>query len=243
MAGTSGIARTPLTRDRVLAGAITVADRDGLAALTIRSLATELGVKPMSVYHHVPGKEAILDGIVDAVFAEFELPAAGGDWRTELRARYASARAVLRRHPWAVALLESRVNPGPMTLRQHDAVLGTLYGGRVRRTRGRPRDRDPRRVRLRVCPPGGHAPVRDGGGGGRPGRGDAGGAPLRCVSAPRAVHGRARPSAGLRLRDRVRLWAGPAPRRAGCVAGHGPRVTGLGTSTQLMPGAAARGRD
>ncbi len=127
MAARTGNARTPLTRERVLAGAIAVADRDGIAALTIRSLATELGVKPMSVYHHVPGKDAILDGIVDAVFAEFELPVAGGDWRTELRARYASARAVLRRHPWAVALLESRVNPGPMTLRQHDAVLGTLY--------------------------------------------------------------------------------------------------------------------
>lgn len=128
MAGRTGAARAPLSRERVLADAIAVADRDGLAALTIRSLATELGVKPMSVYHHVPGKEAILDGIVDAVFAEVELPVAGGDWRAELRGRYASARAVLRRHPWAVALLESRVNPGPMTLRQHDAVLGTLYG-------------------------------------------------------------------------------------------------------------------
>jgi AcrR family transcriptional regulator len=128
MAGTSGSPRTPLTRERVLAGAISIADRDGLAALTIRSLATELGVKPMSVYHHVPGKEAILDGIVDAVFAQFDLPAPGGDWRSELRARYTSARAVLRRHPWAVALLESRVNPGPATLHQHDAVLGTLYG-------------------------------------------------------------------------------------------------------------------
>jgi AcrR family transcriptional regulator len=110
----------------VLRGAVTVADAGGIAALTIRSLAAELGVKPMAVYHHVANKDEILDGIVDLVFSEIELPTVGGDWAEELTRRAHSARRVLRRHPWAVPLLESRTSPGPATLQHHDAVLGTL---------------------------------------------------------------------------------------------------------------------
>jgi AcrR family transcriptional regulator len=112
----------------VLHGAVTVADRGGIAALTIRTLAAELGVKPMAVYHHVANKDEILDGIVDLVFREIELPTEGGDWRAELSRRAHSARRVLRRHPWALPLLESRTSPGPANLRHHDAVLGTLRG-------------------------------------------------------------------------------------------------------------------
>jgi hypothetical protein len=67
-------------------------------------------------------------GIVDLVFSEIELPQIGGDWRTEMQHRAASARAALRRHPWAIGLLESRTNPGPATLEHHDAVIGTLRG-------------------------------------------------------------------------------------------------------------------
>src|SRR5580765_4427429 len=111
--------RVPLSRDRVLAGAITVADAGGIGALTIRSLAQELGVKPMSVYHYVANKDEILDAIVDLVFSEIELPTAGGDWKTEMRLRAASARRVLSHHSWAIALLQSRLNPGPATLRHH----------------------------------------------------------------------------------------------------------------------------
>ncbi|MEU1730182.1 TetR/AcrR family transcriptional regulator [Streptosporangium sp. NPDC020145] len=117
-----------LSRERVLRGALAVADAGGIGSLTIRSLAQELGVKPMSVYHHVAGKEEILDGIVDLVFQEIELPSADGDWREEIRRRASSARLVLRRHPWALGLLESRTTPGPATLRHHDAVLGILRG-------------------------------------------------------------------------------------------------------------------
>jgi AcrR family transcriptional regulator len=120
--------RVQLSRDRVLQGAIAVADAGGIAALTIRSLAQELGVKPMSVYHYVANKDEILDGIVDLVFSEFELPVAGGDWRKEMRRRADSARQVLRRHPWATALLQSRLNAGPATLRHHNAIIGTLRG-------------------------------------------------------------------------------------------------------------------
>ena len=103
-----------------------VADAGGLARLTIRSLAAELGVKPMAVYHHVANKDEILDGIVDLVFEAIDLPREDGDWRHELRRAASSARAVLRQHPWAVSLLESRTSPGPATLRHHDVILGTF---------------------------------------------------------------------------------------------------------------------
>jgi AcrR family transcriptional regulator len=121
--------RTPLTRERVLDGAMTVADRSGLAALTMRSLADELGVKPMSLYHHVANKEAILDGLVERVFAQVDLPRVGADWRGEIRRRSHSLRAALRRHRWAIGVMESRTSPGPATLRHHDAVIGTLRAG------------------------------------------------------------------------------------------------------------------
>jgi AcrR family transcriptional regulator len=120
--------RAPLSRSRVLRGAVAVADAGGIGSLTIRSLATELGVKPMSVYHYVANKDEILDGIVEIVFSQIELPSKLGDWRSEIRRRSTSARQVLRRHPWAIGLLQSRTTPGPATLRQYDAIIGTLRG-------------------------------------------------------------------------------------------------------------------
>jgi AcrR family transcriptional regulator len=118
--------RVPLSRERVLTAAVAVADSGGVPALTIRSLADKLGVKPMSLYHYVANKDEILDAIVDIVFSEIEVPHAGGDWPVEMRRRAVSARQVLRRHPWAIALLQSRTSPGPSTLRHHDAFIGTL---------------------------------------------------------------------------------------------------------------------
>src|SRR3954471_9508667 len=120
--------RSPLSRERVLDAALAVADAGGIAGLTIRSLADKLGVKPMSVYYYVANKDEILDNIVDLVFAEIGLPAPDGDWRTEMRRRATSARQALRRHPWAIQLLQSRTSPGPATLRHHDAVIGSLRG-------------------------------------------------------------------------------------------------------------------
>ncbi len=118
--------RVPLSRERVLRGAVEVADAAGVGALTIRSLAQRLGVKPMSLYYYVANKDAILDGIVDLVFTEIDLPRPGDDWRSEMHRRATSARTVLRRHPWAIEILQSRTAPGPGTLRHHDAVIGTL---------------------------------------------------------------------------------------------------------------------
>jgi AcrR family transcriptional regulator len=118
-----------LTRERILRVAMQLADQQGLSALTMRALAQRLDRKPMAVYHHLRGKEEILDGLVDMVFAEIEDPRPGGDWREELAARCHSARSVLRKHPWVIGLMESRTNPGPATVKHHDAVIGTLRRG------------------------------------------------------------------------------------------------------------------
>jgi AcrR family transcriptional regulator len=96
-------------------------------AITMRRVAQELGVEAMSLYHHVANKDAILDGVVDMVFAAIELPPADlVDWRDAIRARACSARDVLSKHRWALGLMDSRRSPGPATLRHHDAVLGVL---------------------------------------------------------------------------------------------------------------------
>jgi AcrR family transcriptional regulator len=118
--------RKPLTRDRALRTAMALADAGGLEELTMRRLAQELRVEAMSLYHHVPNKEAILDGMVDLVFDEIELPRADLDWKTALRRRTSSVRDVLIRHRWALRILESRATPGVSTLAHHDAVLGCL---------------------------------------------------------------------------------------------------------------------
>jgi AcrR family transcriptional regulator len=121
--------RPPLTRQRVLDTAVELADRDGVGSLSMRKLAQELGVEAMSLYHHVAGKDAILDGLIDIVFSEIELPSGRTDWKDAMRQRAISAREALRRHPWATSLMESRPTPGPTNLRHHDAVLGILRNG------------------------------------------------------------------------------------------------------------------
>jgi AcrR family transcriptional regulator len=121
--------RAPLTRERVLQGALELVDTIGVESFTIRRLAAALDVKPMTIYHHFASKELILNGIVDMVFAEIDLPPAHLGWREAIRHRCISARAVLRRHPWAPPYMESRTSPGPMLLRHHDAVLACLRRG------------------------------------------------------------------------------------------------------------------
>jgi AcrR family transcriptional regulator len=118
--------RPRLSKERVLSAAMAIADRGGLPGLTIRSLAKELGAKPMSVYYYVASKDELLDALVDVVFEEIELPDPDGDWREEMRRRARSARARLKQHRWAIGLLESRTSPGPATLRHHDRVLACL---------------------------------------------------------------------------------------------------------------------
>ena len=116
--------RPPLNKALVIEGAIELADEIGIDALTIRRLAAKLGVKPMSIYHHVANKDEILDGMVDIVFSEIDRPETDTDWKAAIRGRAVSARTVLARHRWATPMMESRPTPGPETLRHHDAVIG-----------------------------------------------------------------------------------------------------------------------
>ena len=124
--GMSTQPRAPLSRERVIVEAVALADENGIGTLTMRRLADRLHVEPMSLYHHVANKDKILDGMVDVVFGEIELPSTHAEWKRAMRDRAASARDALRRHPWAIGLMESRATPGPATLRHHDAVIGCL---------------------------------------------------------------------------------------------------------------------
>ncbi len=128
--------REPLSRERVLSAAMTLADAEGLQAVTMRRLATDLGVEAMSLYHHLPGKDGLLDGLVDAVAAEVQLAIqglrakAGQDWRSVLRMRCLRAREVMLRHPWAPGLIGSRRTiPFSVYLIFEDALATMVAGG------------------------------------------------------------------------------------------------------------------
>jgi AcrR family transcriptional regulator len=125
----NGEARIRLGRERVLRAAISQADDGGLDALSMRKLADALEFAPMALYRHVANKDDLIDGMVDVVFSEVELPAPGPDWRTAMRRRAISLRDALLRHRWAIGLMESRANPGAASLRHHDAVIGSLRAG------------------------------------------------------------------------------------------------------------------
>jgi AcrR family transcriptional regulator len=118
--------RARLSRDQVLTTAIALADAGGIESLTMRRLGDELGVEAMSLYNHVSNKEDLLNGMVDAVFGEIELPSHSEGWKSSIRKRSVSFRAMLSRHPWATGLTDSGTNPGPSTLRHHDRVIGTF---------------------------------------------------------------------------------------------------------------------
>jgi AcrR family transcriptional regulator len=126
--------RIPLSRDRVFRGAVALADRGGIGALTMRSLAEELGVEAMSLYYHVANKEAVLDGIVDVVVGEIDETVrsstpSGDDWKAGMRARILAAREVMLRHRWAPPLIESRTTFSPLIVQYFDGVLGILRRG------------------------------------------------------------------------------------------------------------------
>jgi AcrR family transcriptional regulator len=118
--------RTALGRDLVIQMAVTLADAGGFDSLSMRKLAEELGTAPMSLYRHVANKEDLLDGMVDVVFSEIDPPAIGADWKKELRKRGLSAREVLRRHAWAIGIMETRMSPGPASAEHHNATMGCL---------------------------------------------------------------------------------------------------------------------
>jgi AcrR family transcriptional regulator len=118
--------RARLTRDRVLAAAMTLADEGGIESLTMRRLARALGVETMTTYYHAANKDDILAGITDRVVGEMEPPSRGGDWKAAIRASAISTHEVLRRHPWAADLLMSSTRVSPARLRQMERLLACL---------------------------------------------------------------------------------------------------------------------
>ena len=118
--------RPPLSRERVLRAAIDLADVGGIESLSMRRLAQELGVEAMSLYYHVANKGDILDGIVDLVVGEFQLPSHDAEWKSAIRATAISAHEVLVRHPWSARLVLSGSGVSMARLRYMDAILGTL---------------------------------------------------------------------------------------------------------------------
>jgi AcrR family transcriptional regulator len=121
--------RAPLSRERVLRAAVALADQGGIESLTMRRLGQELGVEAMSLYNHVANKDDILDGIVDLVLGDIDVPPAGTSWKTAMRQRALSAHEVLLAHPWGAMLITSRYNIGPGMTRYLDATLGRLREG------------------------------------------------------------------------------------------------------------------
>ncbi|MEV7176981.1 TetR/AcrR family transcriptional regulator C-terminal domain-containing protein [Kitasatospora sp. NPDC093679] len=121
--------RTPLSRDRVLRTAVALADRSGIDALSMRSLAQELGVVPMALYKHVANKEQLLDGMVDVVVGEIGPPDGGDGWKDAVRGRILATRHALLRHPWAARVVESRPGPTPGTLGHLDSLIGMFRAG------------------------------------------------------------------------------------------------------------------
>jgi AcrR family transcriptional regulator len=119
-------ARIPLSRDRVLRAALDLADRSGVETVTMRRLGEELGFEAMSLYRHVANKDDLLDGMLDLVLAEWQLPDGEGDWSETIRTSARSVHDALRRHPWAARLLMTGSGIRPVRLRYMECLLGRL---------------------------------------------------------------------------------------------------------------------
>jgi AcrR family transcriptional regulator len=130
-ADSSSEPRAPLSRERVLQAAIRLADQGGIESLTMRKLARELGVEAMSLYNHVANKDDLVDGIVDLVVSEIDLPSTAEGWETAIREYAISAHEALLRHPWACSLVMSPTTTRTMRtarLRYMEWLLGQLRG-------------------------------------------------------------------------------------------------------------------
>jgi len=121
--------RAPLTRDRIVRAGLEIADASGVEAVTMRRVGQELGFEAMSLYRHVKGKDDLLDGMLDVVLAEWELPSDDEPWAEAVRTSALSVHAALRRHPWAARLLMTPGHLRPARLGYMDRLLGALRRG------------------------------------------------------------------------------------------------------------------
>ncbi len=121
--------RMPLNRERALLAAVELADRDGIEAVSMRSLAGRLDVVPMALYKHVANKEDLLDGMVDCIIEMYDPPVVDVDWKHSVRGRILSARRTLLEHPWARTVLQSRRTRTPAVLAYMDSLAGVFMAG------------------------------------------------------------------------------------------------------------------
>ena len=121
--------RIPLSRQRIVDAAVQLADRGGLDSISMRKIAEDLDVVPMALYRHVANKDELLDAMVDAVATEIDPVEADVDWKTAMRRRILSARAMLLRHPWAARVIETRTDPTPALIGYIDEMIGLLLAG------------------------------------------------------------------------------------------------------------------
>jgi AcrR family transcriptional regulator len=120
------MAKTPLSREKILAAALAIVDREGLAALSMRRVAEAVGVEAMSLYHHVANKAALLDGVFELVLAELPPWRRGPTWRASLRTRSLDLRATLRAHPNALPLFATRPAVTPAAIAHLEMGLAAL---------------------------------------------------------------------------------------------------------------------
>ena len=201
--------RSPWTRTQVLRAAIDVADLSGIESLSMRRLSQELGGGTMSLYNHVSNKEDLLDGMIDVLFGEIDVPTGAPDWKTTMRLRALSIRTVMTRHPWAIGLMETRRAPGPASLRHHDTVIGCLRDAGFTIHAGRSRLLGPRQLHLRLRAPGTKSGVRHPRRNLRTRPGVPPAVPDQGIPASRRTDHRARPPARLQLRQRIRVRPRP----------------------------------
>lgn len=126
---TEVLRRTPLSKDRILRAAVTLADEAGIDSLSMRNLAQDLGVVPMALYKHVANKDELVNGMIDVAIGEIDPPVPGADWKQAVRERILSARRVLQRHPWVSLAIESRTAPTPAVLAYLDSMVGMFRRG------------------------------------------------------------------------------------------------------------------
>lgn len=121
--------RPRLDRAKVLAEAISLADAEGLDALSMRALATRMGVVPMALYKHVADKDDLIGGMVDAVVASYPDPPAAGSWRERVRSRILAAHATATVHPWLSRAIETRTRRTETIFGHMNAVAGDFIDG------------------------------------------------------------------------------------------------------------------
>jgi AcrR family transcriptional regulator len=128
-------ARRLLTRERILHAGLRLIDQQGLEAFTMRKLAQELSVDPMSLYRHFESKDALLDGVAEVLWGEVELPESEIGWEALLLSMATSLRALAQAHPHAYALLLTRQSLSLAMLRLFDAILELLQRAGFERKR------------------------------------------------------------------------------------------------------------